>query len=322
MNAPPSDPPSAADGPARGDLATYFAEARARVPGFVAGHLTWPGTLRLHAVAFGWDLLRAPCNILLSPVLVLTRIAALLCRLLRLGRLGKWLGRRRILLRTSVARQVECVILTDLLAVPLCANAARDPAALVRAIGAAPHPAGVMRKERGDTAADALAERLAHAIGEYTSTRIAVAEITTALVVISIGILAFQAPTPGIISLAPGVADAVARVAAIEGFPLGDTLGGLWYGVFNPRTSGWLVAATLAGLLAIGSVFTAFAGVLADPVQSRLGIHRRRLARLIDTLEAECEGFDGKPFVPREHFYARALDLWDIVMTALRIFRS
>lgn len=72
----------------------------------------------------------------------------------------------------------------------------------------------------------------------------------------------------------------------------------------------------------IGSVFAAFAGVLADPVQSRLGIHRRRLLRLIDTLEVELTGPGQSPFVAREHFYARLLDLWDASAGVFRIFRN
>ncbi|MEX2519374.1 MAG: DUF6635 family protein, partial [Paracoccaceae bacterium] len=85
----------------------------------MARHFTWPGTLRLHGAALGWDLLRAPFNLLLSPVLVLARIATWLCR--RGGWHGgaDWLARRRILLRTSDARRVEILIVTDLLDLPL-----------------------------------------------------------------------------------------------------------------------------------------------------------------------------------------------------------
>jgi len=72
----------------------------------------------------------------------------------------------------------------------------------------------------------------------------------------------------------------------------------------------------------LGSVVAAFAGVLADPVQSRLGIHRRRLERLLDTVEEECLGRGEKPFVAREHFLARMLDLGDVLASAVRIFRN
>jgi hypothetical protein len=124
------------------------------------------------------------------------------------------------------------------------------------------------------------------------------------------------------ISMAPGVANAVARTTAVAEFPLGQAIGGLWYGIFPTGASPLLFAASVAILIMIGSVFGAFAGVLADPVQSRLGIHRRRLMRLIDTLEVELCGPGDKPFVVREHYYARLLDLWDIVGSAFRLFRN
>jgi len=303
--------------------AGYFRDRRAKVDGFVARHFTWPGTLRLHRAALGWDILRAPVNVALSPILVLTRIAAYLCR--RTGRRGAadWLSRRRILLGTSVARRVEALIVTDLLDLPLDERAAsRDPAALARAVLVAPQFREMIRTRATAAEAEALGQRIAGALGEYAGTRSAVAEMTTTLCVLVVGALAFQALTPGMISMAPGVADAMARSNAIATFPLGQTLGAMWYGVFAADASPWLVGATVAGLVMLGSVVAAFAGVLADPVQSRLGIHRRRLGRLLDTVEEEFLGRGDRPFVAREHFLARMLDLFDAVASAVRIFRN
>lgn len=301
----------------------YFDCRRAMIDGFVARHFTWPGTLRLHGAALGWDILRAPVNVVLSPILVLTRLAAYLCRRVGWQGTADWLSRRRILLRTSVARRVEVLIVTDLLDLPLDAGAAaRDPSALARAVLAAPQFREMIRTRASAAEAEALGQRIAGALGEYAGARSAVAEMTTTLCVLVVGALAFQALTPGMISMAPGVADAMARTNAIATFPLGQTLGGMWYGLFAPDASPWLVGATVAGLVMIGSVFAAFAGVLADPVQSRLGIHRRRLLRLLDTLEVEFLGRGDRPFVAREHFFARILDLWDAAAGALRVFRG
>ncbi|TFL17843.1 DUF6635 family protein [Jannaschia formosa] len=312
-----------ADGSGHPPGRDYFDSRRAMIDAFVARHFTWPGTLRLHGAALGWDILRAPLNVVLSPVLVLTRIAAYLCRRAGWPAGGDWLARRRILLRTSVARRVEALIVTDLLNLPLDEEAAaRDPSALARAVLAAPQLREMIRARASAAEADALGRRVAGALGEYAATRSAVAEMTTTLCVLVVGAVAFQALTPGMISMAPGVADAMARASATAAFPLGQTLGGMWYGVFTADASPWVTGATVAGLVMIGSVIAAFAGVLADPVQSRLGIHRRRLGRLLDTLEEEVLGRGDRPFVAREHFYARALDLWDAVASAVRIFRS
>jgi hypothetical protein len=83
-----------------------------------------------------------------------------------------------------------------------------------------------------------------------------------------------------------------------------------------------LVAATVFGLMALGSVIAAFAGVIADPVQAGLRIHRRRLLRLLDALEAEIAGTRNKPFTAQEHVLAWVFGLQDTALTVLKAFRS
>jgi hypothetical protein len=39
--------------------------------------------------------------------------------------------------------------------------------------------------------------------------------------------------------------------------------------------------------MAVGAVVAAFRGIIADPLQRRLGLHRRRLLQLIDALERQ-----------------------------------
>lgn len=112
----------------------------------------------------------------------------------------------------------------------------------------------------------------------------------------------------------------MARTTAIADFPVGPTIGGVWHGVFAPGPG--LTTATIVALVMTGSVVSALAGVLADLVQSRLGMHRRRLLCLIYTLEGKLVGTGNKPFVAREHYYVRLLDLWDAGVSLLRIFKS
>lgn len=301
----------------------YAVESRARIDEFVLRNFTWPGTFRLHREALGLDILRAPANVLLSPILVLTRLSGWACRGLRLRRPAEWFGRRRILLRTDVSARVERAILGELLEVALPLDAhTREPEALSLAILQAPWFHEMITGRGGEAEAKAYADRIARAIGEYTGTRSAIAEFTTALLTLIVGGLVFQVLTPGMISMVPGIAEAVSRSSAVAGFPLGETLGGIWYGIFPASPGPWLVAATIIGLVLLGSVITAFAGVVADPVQTRLGIHRRRLLRLLDTLDAEMTGARDRPFVTREHYVVRLFDLWDAALSLLRAFRS
>lgn len=314
-----SGSPAASEAPADG----YFAGLRARVDGFTQRHFTWPGTLRLHRAAFGRDVLLAPVNVALAPVLVLARLTAWLFRRLGLRRASAWLGSRRILLRTSVAGLIEALIVTDLMGLALPeGSTAANPRALTRAVLSAPQFRARFRKQGSVAEAEALAARITGALGEYSGTRSAVAEMTTALLTLVVGALVFRALTPGMISFAPDLAGAVARNTAISEFPLGSAIGGMWYGLFSVGTPGWLIGAALAAMVMLGSVVAAFAGVLADPVQVRLGIHRRRLLRLIATLEADLTGAGETPFATNEHYLARAMDVWDAALTLLRALRS
>jgi hypothetical protein len=290
-------------------------DAPTKVAAFVSRHFTWPGTLRLHRAAFGWDILRAPANLLLSPVLVLVRLAALVLGAVGLTRQAGALRELRILLPTAVARRVEALVLTELLDVPAIDG---DP---VRAILSAPALRPAFRAAGSAGEAQRRATRIAAAVSDYAGVRSAMAEMLTAVVMLCLGALAFRAVTPGVLSLAPDLADAIARETAVADFPLGETLGGLWYGAFPAGASAATVTATALGLVLAGAVVSAFAGILTDPVQARLGLHRRRLLRLLATVEAELAGDPRRPFAAPEHYVARVFDLWDSVIGALRFWK-
>ena len=296
---------------------------RRQVDAFVQRHFTWPGTLRLHRAALGADILRAPVNVLLSPPHVIARLTGWICRGLRLRRAADFLLRRQILLRTAVSAKVEAAILTELLAVsPAEGEALGDRTALARAILSAPRFREVVRSRGSIAAAQAMADRIAAAITEYSGARSAMAEFTTALITLAAGAIALQALTPGMISMAAGVAESVSLNRAVADFPLGQTLGRVWYGIFPVGLSPRLVAAAAVGLVLLGSVITAFAGAIADVVQAWLGVHRRRLLRLLDTVEAETAGSPGKPFGASEHLLARVFDFSDAALSLLRMFRG
>jgi hypothetical protein len=82
------------------------------------------------------------------------------------------------------------------------------------------------------------------------------------------------------------------------------------------------MAATITGLVLGGSVVATFAGMIADPVQVRLGVHQRRLARLMATVDAELGRLPERPFVASEHFLVRVFDLWDAALSLFKVFRG
>ncbi|MGB5864394.1 MAG: DUF6635 family protein [Sulfitobacter sp.] len=300
----------------------YFTKLRLGVDGFVARYFSLRGSLLLHRHAVGGDILRAPVNVMLSPLLVLTRILAALCGILRLRRAARWLRGRRVVLRTRVAAHIEAAVVADLLGVRLPHGTSLDSAGLSREILAAPQFRSIFRNKENVEGITGVSVQITTALAEYSGARSAVADITNALLALVIGGLVFHAVTPGMISMAPTLANALALETAVANFPLGQTAGAMWYGVFPAATSAWLLAANVAGLLMLGSVLGAFAGIVADPIQTHLGIHRRRLLRLVDAIEDNLVGTGTKHYTAREHFYARFVDVWDALLSALRIFRS
>ena len=74
--------------------------------------------MALHRYALGWDLVRAPANLTMAAPAAASHLAAAGARRLGAVRLADALGRRRLLLRTSVARRVEWLVCTELLELP------------------------------------------------------------------------------------------------------------------------------------------------------------------------------------------------------------
>lgn len=271
--------------PARFDTAREFELDR-----FLARRYGLRGTLRLHREALGWDLLRAPLNVALSPVFLLVRIMGKLMSLLGAKRLAGWLARRQVFLTSDVARRIEAD-LDDLMG-QLAARGVGPKA-----------PPETMRK----------------AIRAHAETRNAVAEITTSLVVLVAGLFLFNRATPGIISLAGPLAEFRAHGSAVQDFWLGDRMGRAWYWAFPVELSPWQVILTGAVLAVTASLVTTFAGLIADPLQLAIGTHKRRLMRML----ARLDRADAPPSagLAREHILARMGDLSDAALSLWRHWR-
>ncbi|MGR3481399.1 DUF6635 family protein [Salipiger marinus] len=272
------------------DRSRLVAARQAVVRDFVRRHFGLRGTLRLHRAALGADLLRAPANVVLAPVFLMTRLVAMLAMALRLHRLADFLLARQVLLETQVARRVAAEVqglLDDLQA---------------RGLGVAASPQAVSR-----------------AVQDYAGVRSAVSEMTTTLLVLVSGYAVFHSATPGILSLAGPIATLRAEAEAIAGFPLGQGLGRMYYAAFPVTLPPWQVVLTGVALAMLASLVTTFAGVLADPVQRATGTHRRRLMWLLDRLDRTEGAGQG---LAREHLAARLGDVSDLALSLWRALRG
>lgn len=304
----------------------YFDARRDRIAGFVDRHFSLKGSLRLHRHAVGWDVLRAPANVAFVLPTAGMKLSALGLRRCGPGAAGaaRWLESRDLFLRTRVGAELQWLLHTELLELPLEQDGrhfARD--ALAEQILSHPLVHGAVEQTvlsvRHAAERPELRERLTEAMSTYTGTRAAAADITNALIAAGVGAAAFKQLTPGAITMGPALAAVLAQQFAILSFPLGTGLGGLWYGVFPAAASGALVAGSMVGLMGAAAVMAAFAGILADPAQRKLGLHQRRLKRMLDTLERQFGGDAEAQFIVRDHYVARLVDIVDLMRVAIRV---
>ena len=80
-----------------------------------------------------------------------------------------------------------------------------------------------------------------------------------------------------------------------------------------------LTAGLTGGMVLAASSFAAFAGILTDPLQRRLGLHQRRLLRMLDVLERQLRDPRSPAFAVHDHYVARLVDLFDILGCAWRL---
>jgi hypothetical protein len=306
----------------------YFESRREMVDAFVDRHFSFSGSLSMHRKAIGWDMLKAPANIALAVPQLVAKLAASGAKVVGAERVSEYLGSRQLVFDTDVGNEIEWLVITELLELPFRqGDRVSHQDALADAILSAPELQGRLHEalatigRKGDDAA--FRERLEETLQTYAGTRVAAAEIATSLMTLGAGAVTINQMTPGVMSLGPALAAALAKNAAVASFPLGAGVGGLWYGFFPAAVSPMLVGGVTGGLLAATSIASAFAGIIADPVQKGLGLHQRRLHRLIDAVEKQWNSeHEDAEFVAHDPYVARLMDLFDILSSAYRIAKA
>jgi hypothetical protein len=291
----------------------YFVSRRQRVGAFVDRHFTLAGSLALHRHALGWDLLRAPLNLFLTVPALAAKLASRAARRAGNERLAAWLGGGHFMFETDLAREIEWLVATELLEIP-CVQRGRASLRDARAETVLTDPRVVERL----VVPPEFRRRLAAAITSYKGSRVATAEIATGVVATGLGALVVKQITPGLVTLGSAIAAAIAQQTAIAAFPLGAGLGALWYGWFPVAASPGLLAGTTCGVVIGSAVLAAFSGIVTDPIKRRLGLHRRRLLRLLDEFERALCGASSADVSLRDHYVARLIDLLDLAAGAWR----
>ena len=293
----------------------YFDDCRARIPAFIDRHFHYPGAISTNRMALGWDMLRAPFNLLWAPVYAL---ACVLKMLIPKSSGLRWLHRlaNRVPagLTTRVQQHISHLILVELLnngqEKPLLERyLLEELEAVYQRYNCEPVNHKQFKELIGPLVADTLSQ--------YRVTRTASADISNSITCTVLGAFAFQKFTPGGIGLGVVLASMLAKTLAARDFILGETIGGWYYSVFPPEPSLATTAGVMLAVMAALAAFAALSGMIFDPIQAAVGLHRRRLHKLLDHLQRDITLHTQSSFRPKDQFVARILDTFDMIRSSL-----
>lgn len=304
-------------------IGRYITSRKAKVPGFVDTYFSFKGALKLHRKALGKDLYKAPLNVLWAIPSLVLRVLSSIFKKYGAERVYHALDRLPPGFQTDVQKEVNWLIYTELLELPYRDNSrVAEKDALLETILSDEELAGEIGQYLtliDSKAGDARYRRaLTRDLEEYATSRTAAAELAGNILTLASGFAAFHQVTPGAIAGGSAAASAIAQQIAISNFWLGSTLGAWYYGLFPAAASTGLVIAATASLMAALAIVTTFTGIVTDPLQSRLGLHQKRLMRFLDALEDELKGCGTSKFQLRDRYAARVLDILDLLRLAVR----
>lgn len=244
-------------------------------------HYIYPGAWHTNKVALGWDILRAPFNLFWAPVYVTISLFAILAQKTGSARLYNLLNRMPAGLTTKVQQHVVNLVSTNLLQRTNNENCTSRLEQLIqKEINSTLH-----LNDQTPQLSSTVDHAIHDALTQYAITRTASSDITNTFVSTIVGAAAFNKFTPGGLGIGVLIAFIIAKENAKNNFIFGQHIGGLYYSIFPPEPSGYLITGSIAVVLALLAVMASISGLITDPIQAVLGLHNRRLNLFIDKLE-------------------------------------
>ncbi len=298
----------------------YIDSRRKKIPEFVQTYFSFSGAVKINRKAFGKDLIKAPLNIAWALPYMAIQVTSLLLKKVGFKKIDKLMQKVPAGLKTSVQEEINFLIFTQLLELPNGKGRGGNVTdALLAEILDQPEVKSLFEDQlaliMSQSQQEGFRASLEKRLKEYSLSRNAVSELAGNIITLATG-AGMGKMTPGGISFGSVLAATIAQQSAISGFFMGPALGGLYYGIFPASASMGLAVASTSAVLATMAIFSAFSGILTDPIQARLGIHEKRLNRLIDSLENTLMDKGDSDLKLRGKYLARVFDLLDLLKTA------
>ena len=304
-------------------IENYIRSRKEKVPGFVDAHFSFNGALKLHKKALGRDLYKAPLNILWMLPVSITRGFSFLSKKAGANKLSRFLGRIPPGFQTAVQKEINWLLYTELLELPYQQDSRESKKdALLEEILNVPEISKVisdiLTEISSKSAAPGFRKALERNIREYATSRTAASELAGGIITLSSGFVAFQKTVPGALASGSAAATLIAEKMAISQFWLGPTVGAWYYMLFPATASTGLVIAATGSIIAGLALITTFTGIITDPLQSKLGLHQKRLNHFLDALRDELLDVKKSKYHIKDQYIARVFDVFDLLAIAVR----
>lgn len=306
-------------------ISGYIQARQEKVSEFAKKYFSFRGALRLNRKAFGADIFKGPLNVLWSVPYIGLKASSALSRKVGFEKIPSLIERVPAGLETRVQKEINWLIFTELLEIPYDqGNRKSNKDALLEEILNQPEISSLFSNELSTIYSKSKDPKFRPALErnlmEYSRSRTAAADLAGALISLSAGATMFGKMTPGAMTVGGSIATAIAQHTAISHFVLGSTLGSLYYSIFPATASMGLVVASTGTFMALLAILTSFSGIIADPIQYKLGMHQKRLKKLIECLDKELRGSGDSGLKIRDQYIARVFDLLDLFKKAARTF--
>lgn len=271
----------------------YFASRRHQVDTFVDQHFSIPGTLEIHRRTLGFDLVRHVLNAYFAVPCMAVKKAVSWLETLGMDRLAQLLNLLPSGLRTDYQKEVEHLVGRDLLQLPLGKYRGEiEVNALLDEMKKDPILKSWLEKQGGAELQELFSPRVLQSqlkpdLLAYSSRRAGITEMAGSIVTLLAAYKWFHNSSLGAFEMGRRIAGEHARNKAVSHFFLGRKVGSVFYQAFPVApTKSEIMIATAIVVVAL-SALTLITVVLSDPVQHRMGIHRKQILKLLDSLESK-----------------------------------
>lgn len=289
----------------------YFNHCRSRIEGFIANHFEYSNAWSTNRKALGWDLLRSPFNLFWAPIYLFIKLACFLLSYIPWQKLNLFTKTLSHNIPSGMTTNVQ-TYLSDKIQQEILSDPNGNRHSLSNWIGESISSKQGKVNENSETI-----QILKDTLSQYSITRTASADISNSLLTTIIGAFWFKKFTPGGVAIGIVFAYWLNRNYLASNFFFGDFLGDVYYQLSPPSPSTSLIIISTAFSLSALSILASFSGLISDPIQSICGLHKRRLLRMIDAMEADFQLGEGKNFRPKDQYVARILDVLDAAKSAI-----